>query len=114
MLTLHGQVLIELSLKQSILIKKNALRVVFNEDKLTQFRSLLRSLNVLNIYQINICRHLAFMYTLSKNKAQLALNELIKRPFYKYFRKFSETCYSLKAISLKSKKYCISLRGPKI
>ena len=32
--------------------QKHAIRIVFNEDKLTQSRPLLRSLNALNIYQI--------------------------------------------------------------
>ena len=54
------------------------------------------------------------MYKLKKNKAPLTFNELIKKPFHKYPTKFSENCFSVKAISLKSTKYCISFRGPKI
>ena len=34
--------------------------------------------------------------------------------FHKYPTKLSENCFSFKAISLKSTKYCISFRGPKI
>ena len=94
--------------------QKHAARIVFNEDKLTQSCPLLRSLNALNVYQINLYQHLAFIYKLNKNKAPLAFNELIKKPFHKYPTKFSENCFSLKAISLKSTKYCISFRGPKI
>ena len=94
--------------------QKHAVRIVFNEDKLTQSRPLLRSLNALNVYQINLYQHLAFMYKLNKNKAPPTFNELIKKPFHKYPTKFSENCYRLKAISVKSTKYCISFRGPKI
>ena len=94
--------------------QKHAARIVFNEEKLTQSRPLLRSLNALNVYQINLYQHLAFMYKLNKNKAPLTFNELIKKPFHKYPTQFSENCFSLKAISLKSTKYCISFRGPKI
>ena len=54
------------------------------------------------------------MYKLNKNKASLKFNELIKKPFHKYPTKFSENCFSLKAISLKPTNYCISFRGPKI
>ena len=54
------------------------------------------------------------MYKLNKNKVPLTFNELIKKPSNKYLTKFSEKCFSLKAISLKSTKYCISFRGPKI
>ena len=77
-------------------------------------RPLLRSLKALNVYQINLYQHLAFTYKLNKNKVPLTFNELIKKPFHKYPTKFSENCFSLKAISLKSTKYCISFRGPKI
>ena len=54
------------------------------------------------------------MYKLNKNKASLTFNELIKKPSDKYLTKFSENCFSLRAISIKSTKYCISFRGPKI
>ena len=79
-----------------------------------QSRPLLQSPNALNVYQINLYQHLAVMYKLNKNKAQLTFNQLIKKPFHEYPTKFSENCFSLKAISLKSTKYCISFRGPKI
>ena len=87
---------------------------VFNENKLTQSRPLLRSLNALNVYQINLYQHLAFMYKLNKNKAPLTFSELLKKPFHKYPTKFSENCFCLKAISLKSTTHCISFRCPKI
>ena len=48
------------------------------------------------------------MYKLNKNKAPLTSNELIKKPFHKYPTKFSKNCFSLKAISLKPTKHCIS------
>ena len=54
------------------------------------------------------------MYKLNKIKAPLTFNELIRNPFHKYTTKFSENYFSLKAIFLKSTKYCISFRGPKI
>ena len=93
--------------------QKHAVRIVFSEDKLTQSRFLLRSLSTLNVYQISLYQHLAFMYKLNKNKAPLTFNELIKKPFHKYPTKFSENCFTVKAVSLKSTKYCISFRGPK-
>ena len=94
--------------------QKHAVHIVFNEGKLTQSHPLLQSLNALNIYQINLYQHLVFMYKVYKNKETLTFNELIKKPFHKYPTKFSENCFSLKAISLKSTKYCISFCGPKI
>ena len=54
------------------------------------------------------------MYKLNKNKVPLAFNELTENPFHKYPTKFSENCFSLKAIFLKPTKYCFSFRSPKI
>ena len=42
--------------------QKHAVRIVFNEDKLTHSRQLLRALHALNVYQINLYQHLNFMY----------------------------------------------------
>ena len=42
--------------------QKHAARTVFGKDRLTHSRPLLRSLNALNIYQINIYQHANFMY----------------------------------------------------
>ena len=55
--------------------QKHAVRIVFNEDKIILSRPLLRSLNALNIYQINLYQHLAFMYKLNKNKAPLGVTK---------------------------------------
>ena len=76
--------------------------IVFNEEKLTHSRPLLRSLNVLNVNQINLYQYIAFMCKLNKNKVPLTFNEVFENPFHKYSTQFSENCVSLKAISLKS------------
>ena len=87
---------------------------MFNEDKLTYYRPLLRSLNSLNIFQINLYQHLVFTYKTSKYKDPLTFNEIIKKPSRKYHKNFSENCFILIAISLKSTKYSISFRSPQI
>ena len=46
--------------------QKHAARIIFNEDILTHSRPLLRSLNTLNIYQINLYQHGNFMYNFQK------------------------------------------------
>ena len=94
--------------------QKHAVRIVFNEEKLTYSRPLLRSLNTFNVCKINLYQHLAFMYKLNKNKVPLIFNESIKRQFHKFPTKFPENCFSLKDISVKSTKYSISFPGPKI
>ena len=94
--------------------QKSAVRLVFHEDKLAHSRPLLRSLNALNVYQINLYQHLIFMFKLNTNQAPSIFSDLIKKPDHKYPTKFSENCFSLKHFSLKSSKYSISFRGPKI
>ena len=46
--------------------QKHAARIIFDEDILTHSRPLLRSLNALNIYQINLYQHANFMYKFQK------------------------------------------------
>ena len=54
------------------------------------------------------------MYKLNTNQVPSIFNDLIKKPEHKYPTKFSKICFSLKASSLKTTKYAISYRGPKI
>ena len=77
-------------------------------------RPLLRSLNALNIYQINLFQPLRFMYNFNKNGAPIIFNNLIKEPIHKYPTKFSKNSFSLKTFFPNGSKYCISFRGPKV
>ena len=56
------------------------MRITFNENSLTHSRSLLRSLNDLNIYQINLCQHANFMCKFQKNQAPKLLNVVFEKP----------------------------------
>ena len=101
-------------LKSIHLLQKRAICIIFNEGKMTHSRPLLRSLNTLNVYQINIFQHLHFMYNFSKNETPVVFNNLIKKPAHKYPTKFSEKNFSLKSFSLNGLKFCISFWGPKV
>ena len=90
------------------------MRIVFNQEKLTHSRPLLRSLNALNAYQINLYQHLNFMHKVSNNVAPLIFNGMFKKPSHKYPTNFSHNNFSLKKCSLNSTKYSISFRGPKL
>ena len=101
-------------LKAIYLLQKCAVCIVFNENNMTHSRPLLRSLNALNIYQINLFQHLHFMYNFNKNETPIIFNNLIKKPIHKYPTKFSKNSFSLKTFFLNGSKYCISFRGPKL
>ena len=73
------------------LLQKHALRIIFNENNMTHSRPLLRSLNALNVYQINLLfQHLRFMYNFNKNETPIIFNNLIKKPIHKHSTKFSK------------------------
>ena len=101
-------------LKAIHLPQKCVVRIIFNQSNMTHSRPLLRSLNALNVYQINLFRHLCFMHNFNKNETPIAFNNLIKKPIHKYPTKFSKISFSLKMFFLNGSKYCISFQGPKV
>ena len=64
--------------------QKHAARIIFNEDFLTHSRPLLRSLNALNIYQINLYQNANFMYKIQKTQAPKIFNMAFEKPTHKY------------------------------
>ena len=94
--------------------QKQAARIVFDEDRLCHSRPLLRRLNALNVYQINLFQHINFMYRLSNDDLAKHFNNTFKNPDHKYPKKFSICNYSLKKHSLKCSKFAVSYRGPKL
>ena len=101
-------------LKRVYLKQKHAVRIVFNKDKLTHSKPLFENLNALNVYQINIYQHLNFMHKFINNQITSKFSNFIKRPNHKYPTNFSQPRFYLKRNSLNSKKYSISIRGPKL
>ena len=67
--------------------QKHAARIIFNQNKLSQSRPLLHSLNALNVYQINLYQHLNFMYKF-KNKQTPKIFNIIDTPVHQYPTKF--------------------------
>ena len=47
--------------------KFQAARIIFNQDRFTHARPLLKTLNTLNVYQINILQVLLFMHKIKTN-----------------------------------------------
>ena len=50
----HGLALIKIKLKKLFGKQKQAARIILNQDRFTHARSLLKTLNVLNVYQMNL------------------------------------------------------------
>ena len=82
---------------------------------MTHSRLLLRSLNALKVYQINLHQHLNFMHTVSNNNVVLLIfHEMFRKPSHKYPTNFSLNNFSLKKWCLNCMKYSIYLRGLKL
>ena len=113
--------------------QKHGRQIIFNQEKLTYSRPLLRSLNAFNVYQINLYQHLKFiivtgnglsfyfkrntrlsvscdydfMHKVSNNVAPIILHYMLKKPSHKYPTNFSHNNFSLNKCSLNSTKYSI-------
>ena len=79
------------NLKAIYLLQKRAVRIVFNENNMTHSRLLLRSLNALDICQINLFQHLRFMYNFNKNETPIIFINLIKKPIISIQQNFQKT-----------------------
>ena len=102
------------NLKRIHLKQKHAARIVYNKDKLSSSKPLLKNLNALNVYQVNIYQHLGFMHKFNNNETPKVFNNIIKQPEHRYPTNFSKSNFSLKSYSLNNTKYSISFRGPKL
>ena len=75
---------------------------------------LLKTLNALNISQLNIYKNLNFIHRLKKDNIPKIFTGLIKKPKHKYPTNFSKNSNTSKSFSLSNMKYCILVRGPKL
>ena len=94
--------------------EKHAARIIFNQNKLSHSRPLLRSLNVLNVYHINLYQHLNFMYKFRNKQTPKIFNDITNTPLHQYPTKFSKANFSVKRFALRTTKYSILVREPEI
>ena len=52
---------------------------MFDEDRLSHSRPLLRKINALNVYQINLYQHLNFIDKFDNQETPRIFNDLIKK-----------------------------------
>ena len=90
------------------------LKTISYKDRLRHSRPLLRRLNAVNVYQINLFQNINFVHKLSIDDLQKSFNNTFKKPDHKYPTKFPICNYSLKKHPLKSSKFAVSYRGPKL
>ena len=94
--------------------QKHALHIIFNQSKTSPSEPLFFSLNVLNVYQINISQYVQFMHKIkSKNIPHIFL-KLFDIPCHAYPTNFSLINFSVPRTFLKTTRFAISTRGPLI
>ena len=94
--------------------QKHASRIIFQEGRYTHARPLMKTLNALNIYQINIFQTLVFMFKLKNNMAPKVFQNQFKSIQHKYPTKYSLQNFKQPKTISKLTKYSITSRGPEL
>ena len=94
--------------------QKHAARLIFNEDRMTHARFLLKQLNILNFYQLNTYQTLTLMF---ETKQRLTLNiffDKFKTINHSYPTTYSTNNFTVPKQQLEISNFRISTRGPTI
>ena len=106
----HGLALIKL--KKLFGKQKQAARVIFNQDRFTHGCSLLKTLNALNVYQINLLQVLLSMHKIKRNSSP----RIFLHPFqiinHKYATQYSRNNFKEPKREANYAKCCIHAHNP--
>ena len=84
----------------------------FSTKKYETVRELLISINILNVYQINILNNIILMHQISTKTAPSVFLSKFKKPSHLYPTRFSNVNYIKPTYKLNKCKFRISVRGP--
>ena len=79
--------------------------------KYVSVTELLKSLKVLNVYQINILNNVFFMHRINTNSAPVVFLDKLTKTSHLYPTRFSQLNYTKPTRKLNRCKYRISIRG---
>ena len=88
--------------------------IIFQEDRYTHARPLMKTLNALNIYQINIFKTLILMFKLKNNMAPKVFQNQFKSIQHKYPTKYSLQNFKEPKTISNMTKFSITSRGPEL
>ena len=94
--------------------QKHAVRIIYNKDKFTHSKPLMRDMNALNVYQINIFQVLKFMYKSKHNLNPRVFDNTFTEIHHRYPTRFSRSNFKQPKMITKTTSFAISSRGPKI
>ena len=88
--------------------------IIYNNDKFTHSKPLMRDMNALNVYQINIFQVLKFMYKSKHNLNPRVFDSMLIEIYHGYPTRFSKSNFKQPKIITKTTSFTISSCGPKI
>ena len=109
----HGLALIKLNWK-TIWETKTSPRIIFNPDRLTQARPLLKTLTALNVYQINLLQILLFMHKIKINSSPRIFLHQFETINHKNATEYSRNSFKELKRDANYAKYPFYARGPVI
>ena len=110
----HELALIKLNLKKPFGKQKQAARIIFNQDRFTHARPLLKTLNARNLYQINLLQVLMFMHKIKTNSSPRIFLHQFQTTNHKYETRYSRNNFKEPKRETNYAKYCIHARDPVI
>ena len=90
------------------------MHIIYNKDKFTHLKPLMRDTNALNVYQINIFQVLKFMYKSKHNLNPRMFENTFREIHHGYPTRCSRSNFKQPKIITKTTSFAISSRGTKI
>ena len=94
--------------------QKHALCIIFTQSKTSPSELLFLSLNVLNVYQINIFHSVQFMHKIKNKNVPHIFLKLFDVPYQAYPTNFSLINFSVPRTFPKTTLFATSIRGPRL
>ena len=104
----------QIKLKKLLKYQKHASRIIYNRERTTHARPLMKSLKALNIYQTNILQNLLLTYKSKNGIAPTIFQSKFKSIEHKYPTRQTSQKFYLPKASIKTSNFRISYRGPYI
>ena len=101
-------------LKKLLNKQKHAARIILNKDRMTHSRPLMKELQILNVYQLNIYQTLNFMYKTKLGLTPSIFVDKFTAITHKYPTNYAANNFIVPSSQLKLSQFCISVRGPNI
>ena len=101
-------------LERIYIIQKKAARIIMNQDMYTKARPLMKSLQILNVYQLNIFQTVLFMFKLKNEMNPQVFKNKLSAINHRYPTRFSQNNFTIPKATLRRTDFTITCRGPRL